>query len=241
MRNILMKIIIVAVFLLMEAILVPLNTNKLLKSFDKVYKVTGTYTDLSYEGRKAEGDLQTVSTLAQIEEISYNDVYFFSAVSMEPTGIYKLLDEKYEGIVRVGKTFNFFPRKLFTDSLFLPTVYPGMYGEFYIAQLVDGSSILVLVGCNDKAEVRKGDLSVMARYHTGAVEGRESYYADEVSEALKALEASMELRGYINLADSQWADRHSFGLFFMSVVKALISLVVAAAVYIKTDNLFEGK
>ena len=158
--------------------------------------------------------------------------------SLEATGLYKLLSTDYEGIVSVGRTFNIFPRKMFTSDTFLPTVYRGMYGQFYKATLRDGNQVLLLVGCNDMEAVEAGDYSnIVARYHNGTVEGIENNYQNEVSEQIQTLEESMGVKGYINIADITWAKRHDFGLFMMNVLKAFLS-AIAAGIVVCIINMF---
>lgn len=106
-----------------------------------------------------------------------------------------------------------------------------MYGQFYIATLLDGNQVLLLVGCNDMDAVEAGDYTNMvAKYHTQVVEGMESNYKNDVSKQLQQLEASMSIGGYINMADISWAKRHDFGLFMMNVIKAAIATLVAGVV-----------
>lgn len=182
----------------------------------------------SFEGMKTNSGLTTVSTLTEVMEKGDTEGYFLKVESFEATGIYKLLSTDYEGILRKGRTFNIFPRKMFTTKEFLPTVYRGMYGEFYKAKLSDGEELLVLVGCNDREAVEKGEYeNVIAKYHPNTVEGLEEEHQNEASAKLQQLEGSMSTEGYINLGDTGWAERHNFGLFMMNVLKAAIATLTA--------------
>ncbi len=229
MKDIVTKIVIIIVFLAMEVVFINWNTNQYLMKGDEVSEITGM--SVLYEGRRAKGDIDTVETLEEV--IAKEDIegYYLKMESLEATGLYKLLSTDYEGIVSVGKTFNIFPRKMFTADTFLPTVYRGMYGQFYKATLQDGNQVLLLVGCNDIEDVEAGDYSnIVARYHNGIVEGIENNYQNEVSEQIQQLEESMSVKGYINIADITWAQRHDFGLFMMSVLKAFVAAIIAGIV-----------
>lgn len=259
MKEIVTKIIIVVVFLLMEVLLMNWNTNKFLMSeadmvvldeYAEMYQTNVSESDLtadmqseiknlmntgvmaaSFEGRKTDSELAVVSALAEIREKGDTEGYFLQAESLEATGIYKLLSTDYEGILRKGKTFNIFPRKMFTTETFLPTIYRGMYGQFYKAKLSDQEEVLVLVGCNDIEAAENGAYgNIIAKYHAHTVEGLEEKYQNEASDKLKQLESSMSTEGYINLGDTDWAERHNFGLFAMAVLKAAISTLAAAFV-----------
>ncbi len=185
----------------------------------------------SFEGMKTNSGLATVSTLEEVMEKGDTEGYFLKVESFEATGIYKLLSTDYEGILRKGKTFNIFPRKMFTTETFLPTVYSGMYGEFYKAKLSDGEELLILVGCNDIEAVIEGEYgNIIAKYHGHTVEGLEEEYQNAASDKLQQLESSMSTEGYINLGDTGWAERHNFGLFMMNVLKAVISALAAGFV-----------
>lgn len=225
-KQIVHKLVFILVFLAMEALLIHWNTNTYLMRKDKTVEIT--QMSVFYEGRRAEVDIDTVDTLEKLIEKEDIEGYYIQVESMEATGYYKLLSPEYEGVVRKGKTFNIFPRKMFTSNTFLPTVYRGMYGQFYKATLLDGNRVLLLVGCNDMDAVEAGNYTNMvARYHTQVVEGLESSYKNETSERIQQLEASMNVAGYINIADISWAKRHDFGLFMMNIIKAVIATVVA--------------
>lgn len=229
MKQIVHKLVIIIVFLITEAFLIHWNTNPYFMRKDKIVEIT--QMSVFYEGRRADGDIDTVDTLEKLIEKEDTEGYYVQIEDLEATGYYKLLSPEYEGVVRKGKTFNIFPRKMFTADTFLPTVYRGMYGQFYIATLLDGNQVLLLVGCNDMDAVEAGDYTNMvAKYHTQVVEGMESNYKNDVSKQLQQLEASMSVAGYINMADISWAKRHEFGLFMMNVIKAAIATLVAGVV-----------
>lgn len=194
-------VIIIIVFLSVELLLMNWNTNKYLMS-DKDRIATEVYAE-TYQS-----DMIT---------------------SLEATGIYRLLSDDYEGVTRVGRTFNIFPRKMFTTKKFLPTVYREVYGEFYKAKLSDSETILVLIGCNDIDAVENGTYkNLRAGYHEQAVSFGDEKYQNEASDKLKQLEADMSIKGYIDFGDTDWAKRHSFGLFAMCMLKAAIAVLMAA-------------
>lgn len=259
MKELVTKIIIVVVFLIMEVVLMNWNTNKFLMTktdtvapdeYAAMYQTDMSESDLtadmqseiknlmsvgvmaaSFEGRKTDSELAVVAALADIREKGDTEGYFLQAESLEATGIYKLLSTDYEGILRKGRTFNIFPRKMFTTETFLPTIYRGMYGQFYKAKLSDGEEVLVLVGCNDIEAAENGTYgNIIAKYHAHTVEGLEEKYQNEASDKLKQLESSMSTEGYINLGDTDWAERHNFGLFAMAALKAAIATLAAALV-----------
>lgn len=229
MKDIVTKIVIIIVFIAMEVVLINWNTNTYLMKNEETVEIT--QLSALYEGRRAEGDIDIVDTLEKVVEKEDTEGYYIQIRDMEATGYYKLLSTEYEGVVRTGKTFNIFPRKMFTSNTFLPTVYRGMYGQFYKATLTDDSQVLLLVGCNDMEAVEEGDYTnIVAKYHTQVVEGLESKYKNEVSDEIQQIETSMSIDGYINIADISWAERHDFGLFMMNVVKAAIATLVAGIV-----------
>ena len=229
MKDIVTKIVIIIVFIAMEVVLINWNTNTYLMKNEETVEIT--QLSVLYEGRRAEGELDTINTLEKVVEKEDTEGYYVQIEDLEATGYYKLLSTEYEGIVRTGKTFNIFPRKMFTSDTFLPTVYRGMYGQFYKATLTDDSQVLLLVGCNDMEAVEDGNYTnIVARYHTQVIEGLESKYKNEVSAEIQQIESSMSIDGYINIADISWAERHDFGLFMMNVVKAAIATIVAGIV-----------
>lgn len=237
MKEFLTKGITLVIVVAMEFLLINWNTNTFLKRWDEPVTVEKAWITNS-EGRRAVGELDTVTTLEQIQEKSHTAPFFFSAKELEPTGVYKLLSGEYEGTVRKGKTFNIFPRSMYTTGTFLPKVYRGMYGQFYKATMYDGSNVLVLIGCNDeKIFLEEGYEDVVAGYVLSSPQLLSEESRKEIPEELITLDKQMDISGYINMGDHSWAKRHDFGLFMMNAVKFLISVLVAVLVLTWIESL----
>lgn len=225
MKDSLIKVLTIVFVLGIQFLLINWNTNPFLMRWDEPVTVEKAWITNS-EGRRAVGELDTVTTLEQIKEKSHTAPFFFRAKELEPTGIYKLLSGEYEGIVRNGKTFNIFPRSMYTTGTFLPKVYRGMYGQFYKATMYDGSNVLVLIGCNDEEFfLEEGYDDVVAGYVLSSPQLLSEESRKDIPEELITLDKQMDILGYINMGDHSWAKRHDFGLFMMNFMKLLIAIL----------------
>ena len=240
MKESLQKVLTIVFVVGIEFLLINWNTNPFLMRWDEPVSVEEAWIT-NREGRRAVGELDTVTTLEQIKEKSYIAPFFFKAKDLEPTGIYKLLSVEYKGIVRKGRTVNIFPRSMYTTGTFLPKVYRGMYGQFYKATLYDGSNVLVLIGCNDEEIfLEEGYSDVVAGYVLSSPQLLSEENRKDIPEELITLDKQMDILGYINMGDHSWAKRHDFGLFMMNFMKLVIA-VLGAYLILVFISMFLGK
>ncbi|MBQ7774460.1 MAG: hypothetical protein IJ379_00930 [Lachnospiraceae bacterium] len=235
------QMITLIVVILMELLLVNWNTNTFL--MDREPKETSIEDSWQYIGQRVTAPLNMITGMEQLSAQSEAEAFFVAPVQLEPTGIYKLLDDQYEGITGVGKTHNIFPREMFTKNTFLVKMYRGMYGQFYTATFADNSKILVFIGCNEESAIKEKDYkNLAAQYEKGNVtQTSTADYFNEVSEELQNLQNSMDMEGYIDMTDAAWAKRHDFGLFMMNMLKLLIACLAATIVLIIDKDLTEKK
>lgn len=144
------------------------------------------------------------------------------------------------GIVKKGKSENFVPRTMFTTESLATWLYPEMYGQYYVLTLEDGQRVLLLVGCKDVKAVEAGDYQdMMAAYYEFIPYVHIDKYDNETSHAIVDLEQEMDISGCIWMADTEWADRHDFGIFMVKFGKFLLLTTIMSWLIIEKDELDE--
>lgn len=232
------KVLTIVMFLLIIAVIAGMEYVLSFWNTDQILVRNGDYStadiDIAYMdvGMRYANELHKVTSAEELDGKRSNEAFFMDeAVSFEPTGYYKLLNEKNEGYVRKGKTHNLIYRDYYVTEGLATRFYRAMYGQFYIVTFSDNSTALVLIACNAEKAVEKGDyLNIIARKDANLEKTKKMKDTDEIYTSLKNIEMETGHTGYINMADKYWADNHSRGLFIMSAIKFVISFIVTLIV-----------
>lgn len=222
------------------------NTNPILMSEKDIIKeeiINDQYTLSYYVGRRYDGELDIIKNsqeLNAIDKMFYP--FYLDNIVFEPTGLYMLLDSKYEGIVHKGKTSNWVSRDMFTFQGTCIRLYPGMYAELYVGTLEDNKKILIIVGCNERESVKAGDYkNIIANYYTEIPYLLTKKYYNKAAEQIENLYNTMDIEGCIWLGDKYWADRHDFGLFVMLSMKLILASFIGVILVHTIKYLFNLK